>query len=758
MPDAPTPTSSPGARPESWATRFPALASLNLVARRRRIPVVRQMTDTECGAACLAMVLGYWGRSAELADVRQKMIAGRDGINAVEILQAGRRLGLQGRGLKVDEVDGLRFLEAGTILHWKFNHFVVLERLTRRGAWIIDPARGREHIAKDRLDASFTGVALSFEPGEDFIPNVKRRKVASRYLNRLKEEGRELGRIVVVSAFLHVLALSVPLLTALAVDRIVPSADLQLLGLLIIGGAGVAVFHLAASLVRAFLLLHLRTRLDLRMALEFLGHLVDLPFAFFQRRSAGDLLMRLGSNATVREILTTGVLSGLLDGVMVSLYLILLFAASPAIGTLVLGLGATRIALFLLTRGRIRERMSEALESQAEARSYEFEVVAGIESLKASGTESTALQHWSKLFVREMNASLARGRLDAVVKAVLDGLSLVSPLVVLLFGAHLTLEGHLSLGTMLALNALAIGFLTPLTTLVSTAFQLQLLGSYFERIDDVLRTPRERVDDGQRGKRLTGRISIDNVTFAYEGGQSPAVETVSIEIMPGQQVAIVGPSGSGKSTLAALLAGLYEPQSGVIRFDGKDVAALDLRWLRSQLGFVAQQPYLFARSIRANIAFNAPSMPMSDVAEAARLAAIHGDIMSMPMGYETILAERGASLSGGQRQRLALARALARRPSILILDEATSALDAVTEEVIQGHLDALRSTRIIIAHRLSTVRQADRILVMDRGRIVEQGDHQSLVELGGRYSDLVAAQLREDRSGPGTGSTRGAAS
>jgi ABC-type bacteriocin/lantibiotic exporter with double-glycine peptidase domain len=739
-------TPPPGEPRPSLISRFPALEKLAFSRKRRKIPYVQQTTSSDCGASCLTMVLGYHGKFLRLDDVRKVTGFGRDGADALALLNAGRVLGLRGRGVKVEDVDDLRFLDPGSILHWQFNHFVVFERMTEKGADVVDPAGGRRRISKEELDRSFTGVALSFEPSEDFEPEEAKRRSVGRYLKLLREHSDVLQRVLVTSGLVQVFALAVPLLIGMLVDRVIPRGDVHLLTVMSIGFATIVVFSFLAALLRSYLLLYLRTQLDSRMTLDFLDHLVDLPYAFFQQRSAGDLLMRLASNTTVREILTSGALSGILDGLLVTLYLVLLFAASPGLGLLVLGLGFLRVGLFLFTRRRQRELMSQSLQTEARSQTYQVNMLAGIETLKAAGAEHRAVEQWSHLYVDVLNISLARGRLSAAVDSTLAGLATASPLVILIFGALQVLRGDLTLGTMLALNALAAGFLTPLSTLVTTAFQLQLLGSYLDRIDDVFDTPREQdpTTVTPAGK-LKGGIRLDNVSFRYGPFAPMAVQNVSVDIPPGRFVALVGPSGAGKSTLASLLVGLYPPTEGKILFDGSDLSELDLRSVRRQVGIVPQHPYLFGSSIRSNVTLSDPSLPLARAVEAAERAHIHADIMEMPMGYETIMADGGASLSGGQRQRLALARALVHRPAILLLDEATSALDTVTERKIQRELANLKATRIVIAHRLSTIRDADLILVMEGGKLVEQGRHEELIDKGGVYASLVAAQMEKER-------------
>jgi ATP-binding cassette subfamily B protein len=527
------------------------------------------------------------------------------------------------------------------------------------------------------------------------------------------------------------------------VDRVVPNGDNMLLAILAGGMATMAVFQFVSSLVRAHLLLQMRTVLDMRMTLGFLDHLVRLPFSFFQLRSAGDLINRLNSNTNVRELLTSGALSGLLDGSLVLIYLALLFAGSWQIALLAVGLAILQVLVFVFSRRRQRDLMAKNLEVSAAEQNYEVEMFTGMQTLKAMGLEDRAVHHWSNLYVDVLNVTLERGRLGAITDSITSTLRMASPLAVLAVGAVQVLNGELTLGQMLALNALAAGFLTPISNLVSIALQLQLVGSYLERVDDVLRAPREQAASlVHHTPKLRGSIQLENVSFRYGPNTPMVVQDVSLTIEPGQFVAVVGRSGAGKSSLAHLLLGLYLPSSGAIRYDGVSLQDMNLQEFRRQVGVVLQSPSLFRGDIRRNIAFADPSMPLEKVAQAAARAQIHDDIMAMPMNYETVLSEMGASLSGGQRQRLAIARALVHDPAILLLDEATNALDAKTELAVQHAISKLHCTRVVIAHRMSTIRDADVILVMHNGKLVEQGRHDELMAKGGFYSDLVATQER----------------
>jgi ATP-binding cassette subfamily B protein len=732
-------------------SRFPALTKLIHFGKRRQIPHVQQLEATDCGAACLAMVLGYHGRNVRLDEVRNAVGVSRDGANALSILRAGESYGMRGRGLKV-EVELLEYLQPATILHWGFNHFVVFESATTRGVSIVDPAGGRRFVPMERFRRSFTGVAIELVPSNEFVTTRADRSFIWSYLKQLMSEHRVLARVIVTSILLRLFALAAPLLTGFIVDRVVPRSDHHLLWVIGGGLLMMIVFQFMAVLIRGHLLLQLRTNLDTKMTLGFVDYLVDLPYVFFQRRAEGDLMMRVNSNAIIREMLTSNTLSALLDGALVLIYLVLIFVLNSEIGFLVLGLGTLQAITFASVRRRYRELMAQGLEAQARSQSYLVELIGGIETLKAMGAEHRAVEHWSDLFVDELNVSLARGRLVTWFDSLMDALRTASPLLILLVGALLVLDGELTLGTMLALNALAASMLMPLSTLILSAVQLQLLGSYVERLDDVFRTaPEQKRDEVVQAPRLRGRIRLEDISFRYGANTPHVVRNVSLEIEPGTSVAIVGKSGSGKSTLAKLLLGLYLPTEGQIFYDDHNLVELDLGSVRRQLGIVPQHPYIFASSMRSNIGLGNPRIPLARIEEAARLACVHDVIAAFPMGYETLVGTGGGSLSGGERQRLALARALVHEPAILLLDEATSALDTKTETQVMANLERLRSTRIIIAHRLSTIVNADVILVMSEGQIIEQGNHETLMAQGGYYHDLISAQTRAAEAAEATG-------
>jgi ABC-type bacteriocin/lantibiotic exporter with double-glycine peptidase domain len=479
----------------------------------------------------------------------------------------------------------------------------------------------------------------------------------------------------------------------------------------------------------------------MEMTLEFLEHLLDLPYAFYQQRSVGDIVMRLGSGSQIRELLTSGAMAAILDGTLVILYFGLLTAAAPKLGLIALAVAVVQALLFWRAGKRNAELQAEQLASQAKLSGFQVEMLAGMESVKSMGAEQRMSSRWSELFVDVLNISLDKGRLMASFGSLVGAIAFIGPITLVLMGARMVLDGELSLGTMLALSSLGAGFLGPVNALVNTAMQLQLLKGYMARIEDVLDHDTERNFRAQgRAHQLEGAIELDRVSFRYEQEGPLTLDDISLRIAPGEFLAIVGASGSGKSTLARLLAGLYRPMSGSIAYDGIGLDQWDPPELRKQLGMVTQDTRLFAATIRDNIAMLDPEVPLAKVEAAAKKAHIHDDIAPLPMGYDTVLADGGASLSGGQRQRLALARALLNDPAVMVLDEATSALDTVTERHIQDELAQMRCTRVVIAHRLSTVVSADRILVLERGKVVGLDSHDGLLESCPTYQALVGAQ------------------
>jgi ABC-type bacteriocin/lantibiotic exporter with double-glycine peptidase domain len=719
---------------------FPALRKLGFSVGKRAVPFVQQLEWTDCGAASLCMVMAYHGKEVKLAEVREAMGIGRDGVSAKAILDTAERYGLTGRGIKVD-VSQVKLLKPGTILHWEFNHFVVFERVVKGGAVrIVDPATGPRDVRIDEFGKCFTGVAIELITTDRFTKTKAEKGRLKRYVNELMSEKGLFTRVIIVSLALRLIALAMPLMTGMIIDRVVPRSDYDLLYVCLAAIGGMTAFNLLSEVIRMHLLLHLRISLDTRMTLGFLDHMVSLPFSFFQRRSTGDLMMRVESNGTVREIVTSKSMSAVIDGLFVLLYAAVIFYVSPTLGIITLVMASAEALVFLCARPTFHRLLAADLDKQAKAHSYMVQLLGGIETLKCAGAERLGVEKWSNLYTDELNIKMRRARASAYVDGIRGAIASLGPMLILTIGASNVMDGKMTLGMMLAMNSLATSLFGPLSQLVSSALELQLVKGHMDRIDDVLQTPLEQDrDTAQSPPRLRGQVSVRNVSFKY-GEQAPlVVQDVSLDITPGMSVALVGPSGSGKSTLLGLLAGLHKPVKGDIQYDNRNLLEMDLRSIRQQIGIVPQHPFIFGGTIRENVALTSPGATLDRISAACKVSSLHEDITEMPMGYDTVVSDGGGSLSGGQRQRVAIARAVIRNPSLMLLDEATSALDNSTEKRVIESLERQRCTRITVAHRLSTVRNADLIVVMDKGRIVEQGTHDQLLVRGGLYTKLIQA-------------------
>jgi ABC-type bacteriocin/lantibiotic exporter with double-glycine peptidase domain len=702
------------------------------------VPFIPQMEMTECGAASLGMVLGYHGHHAPLSELRQACGVSRGGADLLAVARAARGYGLVAEGVRA-EVEQLSQLETPAILHWDFEHFVVLERVTRRKALLVDPAIGRRAVSLEDMGRHFTGVALQLRPSPELVPRRRVRPSLSKYRQIFRESLPSLGQILLASFGLQLVGLVFPMGTQILLDSIVVPHQPAWLWALGAALAAAVLTKCLLSLVRSFVVQGLRNVLDLTLMQRFLDHLLHLPLGFFLQREAGDLVQRVHSNATIQNLLSSQSISALLDGFLLLGYAALMLAFDWQLGLLVLGLGAVRVALLVVVRGRNQLAMASELTASGREFGALLEALNGLETTKASGAESRMIQRWSHRMTARVNASLERRRLGMATTHVTLALQGIGTALVFLVGGEHVIAQRMTIGTFASFLALQGLFMGPLGSLLETVGQLQYLGNHLERLDDVLTTPVEPSGSADPG-RLRGAVELRGVSFGYSPSEPPILRDVDVRIRAGEKVAIVGPSGAGKSTLARLLLGMHLPSSGTISFDGRDLRELDLKAVRRQMGVVLQDTFLFDDTVRANLGLKDEEIPLERLRAAAELACVDDVVQALPDGYSTRIGDNGSILSGGQRQRLNLARALAVEPALLLLDEATSALDLETERRVHANLARIGCTRILIAHRLATVQDADRILVLSDGHIVQQGTYDELAAREGLFRSLVEAR------------------
>ncbi|MFD4913944.1 NHLP family bacteriocin export ABC transporter peptidase/permease/ATPase subunit [Streptomyces virginiae] len=730
--------------PKGGSRRRPAPVPGGRIPRPVRTPTVLQMEAVECGAAALAMVLGHHGRFVPLEELRIACGVSRDGSRAGNLLKAARGYGLTAKGMQMD-LAALAEVNAPAILFWEFNHYVVYEgttrRLGRRGVYVNDPAKGRRFVPMEEFDTSFTGVVLVFEPGDGFRRGGRRPGVMGAVPARLRGTSGTMAAAVVASLLLVAVGVAVPALSRTYIDMFLIGEQTSLLGVLF---ASMAVALVLTATLTALLqanLLRGRIISSTLSSARFFRHLLRLPVTFYSQRNPADLVQRLQSNDAVAETLARDLSAAGVDAVVVVLYAVLLWTYDPqltlvGVAVALLNVVALRIAIRLRATGTQKLRAESARLTNTAYSGLQL-----IETMKATGGENGFFRRWAGQHAVTLDVQQRLGVPSAWLAIVAPTLAAFNSALILTIGGLRAVEGHLTVGLLVAFQALVTSFTAPISRLGGVAGRIQDFAADIARLEDVENFPVDRVysrrEPAASTRRLKGHVELDRVTFGYNPLDAPLLQDFSLTVGPGQQVALVGGSGSGKSTVSRLVSGLHAPWAGAIRIDGMRLEDIPRGALAASVSFVDQDVFLFEGTVRDNVTLWDPSITDEAVVVALQDAAVHEVVARRPGGIHSRVEQDGRNFSGGQRQRLEIARALVRRPSVMVLDEVTSALDAVTEQIIIDNLRRRGCACVVIAHRLSTVRDSDEIVVLDRGTVVERGRHDRLVAAQGPYAALV---------------------
>ena len=714
-------------------------------SKAAKVPVVMQMEALECGAACLAMVLAYYGKWMPLEQVRVDCGVSRDGSKAGNVMKAARSYGLEAKGYRMglEAVKGISAFPC--IIHWNLNHFVVLCGFRGNHACINDPARGSVKVTMDEFDKAFTGIVMVFAPTENFEPDGKRTSTLAFARKRLPGAGAAMVFVMLTSIIGYVFTLLNPAFSRFFMDRLLTGENSELLMPFIALVAAVSLLQIFVAAIRAVYSLKINGKMAVVGSGSFMWKVLKMPMEFFSQRMAGDLLTRHKANETIAEQLVNTLTPLALSAVMMVFYLVVMLRYSPLL-TLV---GLVSILINIVMSRVISEKRVNITRVQTrDAGKLMSATVSGIrmvETIKASGAENGYFQRWAgyQASVNEQNTKYTR--LNQYLGIIPAFITTLANALVLVLGIWLCMRGEFTLGMVTAFQSFLASFLSPAMTLVTAGQTLQEMRTQMERVQDVMEYPEDPyfsdapVSEDEDYDKLTGAVELRNVTFGYSKLDPPLIENFSLNLKPGGRVALVGASGCGKSTISKLISGLYQPWSGEILFDGKPISEIDRAVFTGSVAVVDQDIILFNDTIANNIKMWDDSIEDFEVILAARDAQIHDDIMARPGGYQGKITEGGRDLSGGQRQRLEIARVLAQDPHIVIMDEATSALDARTEYEVTNAVKERGVTCIIIAHRLSTIRDCDEIIVLDHGKVVERGTHEELFKKGGYYTELITS-------------------
>ena len=724
-----------------------AAATEPVTGRRvAKVPVIMQLEALECGAACLDMILAYYGKWIPLEQVRKDCGVSRDGSNANYIRRAALNYGLNAEGYRVEasylEKEGI----FPCILFWNFNHFVVLDGFRKGKAVLNDPARGIIEVSKEEFETSFSGIIIEMSPGEGFVPSGSPKSILGFVKKKMKGLAGSFLFAVILSAITAIVGMVTPAFQRVFLDRLLPGKSPEWVTPFLVLTTALALIQMITSVIERIFSLKMEGKLAVTSNSEYMWHVLRLPVEFFSQRQTGDIAMRKQTNATIASTMINTFTPLFLNIVMMIFYLFVMIRYNWILS--MIGI-VTILINSSLQKFVSNKKINISRVMMRDAAKLQSTTVSGIEmieTIKASGVEDEFFSKWAG-YQASVNRQEKKGQhITQYYGLLLAFVTQLSNSLILALGLLATMRGYFSVGMLFGFQTLLTSFTAPVTQLTSARDLIREMRTDMERIEDVLEYPtdvdpeRLKLNESISYTKLSGRVEMRNITFGYSPLARPLIENFSLTVEPGQKIAFVGASGCGKSTLAKLLTGLYKPWSGEILYDGKRIEDIDRNLFTGSVAKVDQEVTLFEDTIAQNIKMWDTSIENFEMILAARDASIHADIIDRDGGYNYVLHENGKDLSGGQRQRLEIARVLAQDPTVLIMDEATSALDARTEAEVVSSVHERGITCIVVAHRLSTIRDCDEIIVMDQGHVVERGTHKELFEKGGLYKQLVTSE------------------
>ncbi|GFD90710.1 ABC transporter [Tenacibaculum sp. KUL152] len=693
----------------------------------RKTPIILQTEGSECGLACLAMISAHYGFETDLSTLRQNHSISAHGATLKQIMDIAGQMELNTRPLKLS-FDELKKLQTPCILHWELKHFVVLREVKQKHITIVDPAIGERLISYEEAHKCFTGIALEVTPTPEFKTGTNKKKLGFRHFwSRIFGLKRSLLTVFILSLLLQFFGLIAPFYMQIVVDDVLLRSDVNLLMVISIGFGLLMLLEVFVSVLRQMTMIGLSTKLNIQMSSNVFHHLIRLPMDYFAKRHMGDVISRFGSMSSIRSLLTTGIIAVVLDGLMASITIIVMFVYNPTLALVVIGFLALYTLIRWLFYSPLKLLSQEKLILSAKESSHFMESIRAIQTIKLFEKEGERQSQWHNKLADTMNKGIEISKWDIIFSSTNKTLSAIENIIVIYLAATAVLDNMMTIGMLYAFLSYKSRFTSSMNSLISKWIEYKMLSIHFERLSDIVFTEKDVMQKdhksitrkrGNSPETIIGNIEVKNLSYSYSDIDAPVFENISFAITAGQTVAIVGPSGGGKTTLMKCIMGLMSPSSGQILIDGKAIS--EIGHYREQIAAVLQDDQLLSGSISENIACFAPNIDIAKVVECAKKACIHNDIMQLPMQYNTLVGDMGTSLSGGQKQRVILARALYQEPRILFMDEATSNLDVHNEAMINAHMKNMNITRLLVAHRPETINIADQIFNLENNILTQK--------------------------------------